>query len=204
MATNDGQQTAQQSNLSYAAKGGSIIFAGRILEFVGRFFIGILLARFMGASEYGVYNLADSALALTTVLCFVGLDKGIIHFLPIFRQRDDTPRQWGIILLGLALPLGISVIVATGLILGRAQIAVWFDEPRLAPTLIAVAAGLPLLVLLFGGVAITQGFKRMRYKVIAQDIVLNIAKLVIIAALVFGQEQVKMSGRCLDQRLVDN
>jgi O-antigen/teichoic acid export membrane protein len=51
------------------AKGGSVLLFGRLVTYVARFAITFVLARLMGAENYGLYNLAISA-AMIAGRCF--------------------------------------------------------------------------------------------------------------------------------------
>ena len=51
---------AKATNIVSAAKGSGVVFMGRLFEYAGRFLLGVMLARFMGAGQYGIYALADT------------------------------------------------------------------------------------------------------------------------------------------------
>lgn len=174
-----------QKNIVSAAKGGGIIFMGRLFEYAGRFVLGVLLARFMGSEQYGVYALASTVLAIVTGFAMVGLGEGLVYYIPRFRNQNDDNSIWGTLLISLSVPLTVSLVASVGILFMGDVIVSWFHEPQLLAVLPVVSLAIPLNVLMLIAIQITQGFKRMRYKVIAQDITLIIVKIVLVIPLIF-------------------
>ncbi|MDM8531877.1 flippase [Anaerolineales bacterium HSG25] len=184
-ASSSNNSPTEKQNIAAAAKGGGIIFAGRLFEFAGRFVIGVLLARFMGSEQYGVYALADTVLSLGSGIALLGVGAGLVHFIPVYKNQGNTDRLWGVILLGLFVPLGFGILSGIGVLFYADSIVNWFSEPLLLPVLSVVAFAIPFNVLMLSTISATQGFKRMHYKVIAQDIILTVVKLVLIIPFIF-------------------
>ncbi len=174
-----------QQNIVSAAKGGSIIFFGQLFEYAGRFALGVLLGRFMGAGQYGIYSLADTTLSIAVGISLLGLNAGMVHYIPVFKNKHDDDSLWGTILIGFSLPLSVGIIVALVLLGFGDQVAIIFHKPNFVPLLSIIALATPISVLTFMAVTIAQGFRWMRFKVIAQDIVLTALKLGLTILLVF-------------------
>ncbi len=172
-------------NIVSAARGGGVIFFGRMFEYAGRFALGILMGRFMGAGQYGVYSLADTTLSIIIGISFLGLSAGVVHFIPMFKNRRDDDSLWGTIIIGLGIPFLVGIGAAIALLGFSNQIIDLLHKPNLLPLLPVVALATPVSILMYAAVQATQGFKKMRYKVIAMDIVLTALKLLLTIPLVF-------------------
>lgn len=177
---------AAQENLVFAAKGGGVTFAGRIFEYGGRFVLGILLARLMGAQELGLYGLAYAMVAILNGVSLLGLDTAVVRGIPIFRRRGDEASLRGLLLAGLGLPFAIGLVGGAGVFLFAVPLAERvYQEPALAPVLRMVSVAIPFSVLAFATIPATRGFKKMHYKVLAQDVTLTGLKIVLVLILAF-------------------
>lgn len=167
-----------------AAKGSGITFIGALIEYAGRFLLGFLLARLMGDEQYGLYSVTDSAVYLMIGLAPLGLGTGLLHFVPIATSRHDDKMLWQTLQISLLLPLLLSLGIGLGFLGLADTLAVnLFHEPRIANLLRLTAIAVPAGTLGSILVAATQSFKVMRYKVIAQDLLLTLSKLVLTGVL---------------------
>jgi len=167
-----------------AAKGGGIIFAGNLFQYASRFFIGILLARLLGADQFGLYNLAMTAAAVAAGLVFLGLKPALVRYVSLYASRRDSAGLWGTLQIGLGLPAILSVLMAVGMYALASPIAErLFSEPRLVPLLRLVSLVVPFLALSELLAAATQGFNKMQYTVVAQNISQPLIRLVLLLIL---------------------
>jgi O-antigen/teichoic acid export membrane protein len=170
-----------------AAKGGGITFIGRLFALAGQFTMGILIARFMGAEQYGLYSLADTTLSLVVAMALLGLSAGIVRYVSVFAHLRDEESLWGTLQVGMGIPLVVGTISGVFMYIFADPLARHvFHEPRLVPLLRIVAFMILFGVLSSTAASAIQGFKRLRYRVIAQDIVSTLVKmfLVVILALI--------------------
>jgi len=170
---------SQQSTLT-AAKGSGLLFVGTLIQYGIRFILGIVLARFLGAAEYGLYSLTDSIFAITVGISLLGMDTALVYFVSIYAGRQDKKTLWQIIQIGLGVPLAISITAGIIVFISADLVAVTlFNQADLAPLLRVVSFAIPFGVLIAGIVAVTKGFKQMHYKVIVQDVSLSLMKLIL-------------------------
>lgn len=163
--------SAANGNILAAAKGGSIVFGGKLYTYVCRIIMTILMARILGAEQYGLYNLALVAASIAGGLAVLGLDTGLVRYIAIFASRRDEARMWGALQIGVGIPTIVSVFMGISLFTLANPIAVQlFHEPRLVPLLRLASLAVPILTLIEVMAAATQGFKKMQYTTIAQDI----------------------------------
>lgn len=180
--------TRSDQNITLAAKGGSILLSGKLFAYAARFITGILLARFLAAEQYGLYNLSLTVVEIAAGVAALGLVPALVRYVPIYVSRRDENRLWGIIQLGLGLPAVISIFLGVGLYIWANPIAEQlFDEPKLGPLLQLVSPVILFFTLVDMMAAATRGFKNMHYTVIAQDIVLSVVKFALLLGLaIFG------------------
>ncbi len=178
------QSAASQQTILLAAKGGGITFGGKLIGYATLFVSGIVLARFLGAEQYGLYNLAGTTLTLMTGIAMLGLNTAMLRYVPIYQNRGQADRLAGTLLIGLSVPLAVAVLVGLVVFFFAEQIAVGvFRETGLAPALRIAAIGIPFHTLSMSARRATQAFKKMRYGVIAQDIVMNLSKLALVVGI---------------------
>ena len=167
-----------------AAKGGGIKFFGMMFDYGVRFALGILMARLMGAEQYGLYSLANMAFYMIVGLAMLGLFNALVHYIPIFASHRDEESLWGTLQVGLGTPFVVSVLAGACLLIFAEPFArLIFHEPRLVPVLWVAAFALPFGTLIMATAAALRGFNQIQYDVIAQDISFPLIKLVAMIAL---------------------
>jgi O-antigen/teichoic acid export membrane protein len=178
------EKRTSEQHLLLAAKGGSITFVGKIVTLASRLIIAFVLARFLGAAEFGLYNLSVSMIWVASGVALFGLDTAMTRYVAIFANRRDEASLWGTIQIGLVVTTILSLLTGTGLFMFSDTIAQQrFHEPDLAPLLRVSGLIVPFLTLAATAGAATQGFKKMRYAAIARDIVQPLIRLILILAL---------------------
>ena len=172
------QPAASQQNMLIAAKGSGLLFAGTMAQYIIRFALGIVLARLLGTAEYGLYSLTDSMFTIVVGIALLGMDTGLVYFIPVYANGQHKKALRQIIQIGLGVPLVIGIIAGILLFIFADSIALkLFHQAVLTPLLKIVSFAVPFGVSITGMVAVTKGFKQMRYKVIAQDVGLSLMKL---------------------------
>ena len=168
-------------NITTAAKGGGLVFIGSIFQNGTRFLIGVLLARLLGANQLGLCNLTLTAAEFATGLAVLGLDVATVRYVALYAGRRDEKGIWGVIQVALGGATILSLVAGIGLYLLADPIATQlFNEPRLEPLLYFAAILIPLLGLNDILAAALQGFKKMQYMVIAQNVVQPLVRLALI------------------------
>jgi O-antigen/teichoic acid export membrane protein len=177
-------QTADVRHILTAAKGGGIVFAGRLFTYAGRFATSILLARFLAAEQFGMYNLSLSAAELAAGLASFGLGTALVRYIPIYVARRDEEGLWGALQVCLGITTALSLLFAIGLYALAEPIATQlFHSPRLAVLLRLISFLVPFLTVNDTIAAATRGFKNMHYTVISQNFTHPSIKFVFTVAL---------------------
>ena len=80
-------------SLRKIAKGAGIGFTG---TFIGIGYLSrMVIARFLGASDYGLVCLGFAAMSIATALSMVGLDTGIQRYVSFYKGTGDKERIKG-------------------------------------------------------------------------------------------------------------
>lgn len=178
------QKDTFEKNMLQTAKGGSFLAAGSLFEFGMRFVIAFLLARVLGAAEYGMYNLAISAAVIVASLSSLGMDDGMIRYIAMMASKRDEKGVWGTLQIGIGIGIVMSLITGVGLFLLAEPISIQiFHEPELVPLLKLFAFIIPPLTLSNILVGAARGFKRMDYSALAENVVQFVIRLILIAIL---------------------
>jgi O-antigen/teichoic acid export membrane protein len=168
----------------FTARSGTIRTAGTLFEYGSRFLIAFLLARFLGAEQYGLYQLTLVAGAIAANLALFGLDDALVRYIPILTSRRDEAGVWGTLQISLGISMSLSMFMAAGLYFLSAPIAdSVFHAPELAPLLRVISVLVPFLALSQMLAKASLGFKKVEYIVLAQNFVQTIVRVALIGLL---------------------
>jgi O-antigen/teichoic acid export membrane protein len=175
---------AFKHNMTAVAKGGGVIFTGKLFLDAVRFITAFILARLLGAKSYGMYSLALSATNIGVGVALLGLDAALIRYVAVMVGRKDDEAVWGTMQVGVIVAMLLSAVTGT-ILFGFAYTIAdkAFDKVSLAPLLQVAAVLIPILTLSELIASITKGFKRMDYPVIAQFVFQPIFRLLMIVIL---------------------
>ncbi len=170
-----------KQNIILTAKGGSVLFIGRLTTFVSRFIVTFLLTRLLGPEQYGVYNIGLSAATIAYSLGLFGMDDALVRYVALWMSRGDDKGVWGSIQIGLLISMSLSTLTAVGLFVLSQVIAIQvFHDAQLAPVLQLVSVIVPFLTLSDVLAGATRGFKKMEHTVIAQNLIQPALRVILI------------------------
>jgi O-antigen/teichoic acid export membrane protein len=156
------------------AKNASWMFLGQGLSFAVQACYFILLARLLGADEYGIFVGAAAAVSLLSQYSTLG--SGMVMVRQVSRHNSDFPQYWGNVLIT-TLSVGLFVILAL------AAFGKWMVGPASASVIVLVAVGECTCARLseVGGQAF-QAFERLKLTAALSSLT-NIARLVTAAGM---------------------
>ncbi len=182
--TPEGAGQSDPRDLLTAAKGGGVSFAGRLFEYMTRFVFGILIARFLGVEQFGLYTLGVTVASMASNFTWLGLQTGMVRFLPPTIRENDKQSIWEIIQICVGLPAIFSFLLGIGIFLFAEPLATgMFHDPRMAAVLRIVSILVPIETLAAMAYVITISFKQPKYSVIANNIITPLLKLLLGTAL---------------------
>src|SRR5436853_5256737 len=99
----------------------SIVAAGALYRQVVSFISGLIVARVIGASDYGIFNLARNLVEVTGIFTRLGLDLGLQRYFGETNKVQDRASRTAMLLRVrlLACTLALLPVVAVALGLGR-------------------------------------------------------------------------------------
>ena len=170
-----------EQNILLTAKGGGIIFVGKLFSFASRLGITLVLTRFLGPEQYGLYNIALSAATIASSLALVGLDNTLVRYVALYASRRDEQRIWGSLQIALGISTVLSAVLSAILFALAHVLAVEvFHNPALAPVLQLISFFVPFLSLSNVLAGATRGFKHMEHTVIAQNLAQPFTRVVLL------------------------
>ncbi len=169
------------SSLLKIVKGAGIGFLGSIIGMFLAYLTRLVIARWLGAGDYGLINLGFAAMSIATTLALVGLPAGIKRYISYYKGQEDPSRIKGTILSGLMISFPLSIILTVLVFFNAEWISVRiFREPQLTPVLMVFALAIPFMVVARNFMLATIGFQDLRYRVYVNDMFQNIFKVVAI------------------------
>jgi O-antigen/teichoic acid export membrane protein len=176
--------TALHENALATARGTGFLAGGTFFEFAIRFLVAILLARSLGAGDYGLYVLSISAASLFVGMSLLGLDDAMVRYVAIQAGRDDRPGLRGTVQIGLGVSIAIGTVMGIVLFVAARPLAEGlFDEPRLTPLLRLFAFVIPVLAVSNVLVGATKGYRKMGDVALAENIIQSLIRLALLALL---------------------
>lgn len=144
------------------AKGGSIVFSGKVLQRGLAFTLHLLLARFLGSGSYGVYSLGRSTINLASKFSSLGLQNGLVRFVSLYQGKEEESKTKGTLISALAIVAVISIPASVFIYLFSQQISTYvFNEPQLVRVLHGFSIAFPFYVFVSVVSAGVRGFQKM-------------------------------------------
>jgi O-antigen/teichoic acid export membrane protein len=181
-APDEARPGRHEQQILAAAKGTGFLAAGSFFEVGTRFFIALMLARLLGATDYGLYVLAVSAVTIFAGISALGLDDAMTRYVAIMAGRRDQLGLRGTIQVGLVVSTCVGLVVGAFMFVAAVPIADGiFHEPRLAHLLRLLAIIVPCLTMSNVLAGTARGFGRMDYVALAESVVQSVVRLVLVA-----------------------
>jgi len=98
-------------DLGQLVTGTALAFSGAVLSSGLMYLYGIVIARFLGAEEVGLFFLALVTMQIISAVCRVGLPEGLLRFVSIYMGKGDSPRVKGTILSAVLIVVVTTVLV---------------------------------------------------------------------------------------------
>jgi O-antigen/teichoic acid export membrane protein len=134
--------------------------------------VEIVMARYLGLRNYGFYTVAIVIARIGEMLSMLGVGISILHFVPLYRSRNDHGRLAGAIRFALALPVIVGAILTGILWFTAPSLARWISHDEQAiPYLRGFACAIPFMGLAEVCGRITRGFGHAIFHVLIRDLI---------------------------------
>lgn len=169
--------------IATVASGASLVFAGRVVKLVVALAVQVVLARVLGAPDYGAVVLAQMVLGIGGIVAMAGLDDGVLRKLP---YHEDTPSAArGVVRDAVGIATVMSLLVAAGVFATAPFFATRvFSDPSTEVLIRLAAVALPFSILGRLGVAISRASRDAKTHVVVRQILDPISQFVLVGGLV--------------------
>jgi len=174
-----------ENSLKTIAKGAGLVFLGLIFSKLFSYLYVMLVAR-LGTESYGLLSLGFTVLSLASIFALLGLDAGIIRYIPFYLGKNDKGKVKGAITSALKFTVPISLIVSFLLFIFAEQISItFFHNSDLIPLLKILSLALPFSVVGKIFLSSLRAFKRVDYEVAINQIFQQSVKLILTVIFLF-------------------
>ncbi len=181
-----------QTELSIIAKGATISFTGKILGGGIQYLYIILIARLLGVEFFGLFMLGVTIINLAGIFCRLGLDNGVLRYVPLYNGMGDSERVKGAIVQSLKYSFIMSLLVGVILYLTADTLAIIFNKPALEGVIKILSFFLPFMSFMNIALSSTQGFKIMKYMVYGYNLFFSTSNLILV--LIFSLIGLRLNG----------
>lgn len=129
-----------------ASRMSMVAFAIRIVSAVIAFVSQVLLARWMGGFEYGIFVLVWTTMIIIGNLSCLGFHTSVIRYLPEYREKGMLAELRGILLTSRLFALIASSIIAALGILGVWAFSAWLENYYVVPFMLGLTC-VPMIAL---------------------------------------------------------
>lgn len=172
-----------ETELIAIAKNAGLGIGGRLFFLSVRFCTVLLVTRTIGPEQYGIFVLTVSIIAIVGALSLMGLQPAMVKFVAQYKAKRNISLVKGVIAFGLKVSLVSSAILVIGMLLSA---KVWtnevFHKIELTPVLRVMLLGVPFASLMAVLLSALQGAKLVKYRILVQQVLMPIFRLVAIAA----------------------
>ena len=153
---------------SKIAKETTVTFSGLVYGNFNRYLYSALLARWVGAEFLGIYSLANAIMLISEVVAKMGLETGVMRFVSRLNPELDQEKIQKIIASALRMTTIFSLVIMVALIISSGAIVknILNEPPLLKLVIIIFAIAIPFNALTLVSAFATQGFKRLKYKIL--------------------------------------
>ena len=153
---------------SKIAKETTVTFSGLVYGNFNRYLYSALLARWGGAEFLGIYSLANAIMLISEGVAKMGLETGVMRFVSRLNPELDQEKIQKIIASALKMTTIFSLVIMVALIISSGAIVknILNEPPLLKLVIIIFAIAIPFNALTLVSAFATQGFKRLKYKIL--------------------------------------
>jgi len=165
-------------SLRKIAKGAGFVLIGTLIGRAFGYGSRLIIARFLGVSEYGLISLAFAGMSIVAALSLVGMTQGITRYVSFYKGKGDKGKIKGTIISALKITLPLSLLFAFLLFYKADWISIHvFHDANLTPILRIFSIAIPFWVLAKSFMSCIVGFQDMKYPVFVEHVFQNALKL---------------------------
>ncbi|MFX0136423.1 MAG: flippase [Candidatus Hodarchaeota archaeon] len=161
------------------AKDAGLSGIGMIFSNFLSFINGILITRVVGATIYGIYLLANTAISIGSTLSLFGLSDGVLRYVSFYNAKNDQSRIKGTIISGLIIVLVLSFVISLSIFYFADILSIYiFHNLKVCLAIKFLIFSLPFLVCIHIFTKAIQGFKNIKDLILIQNFFKPIFRLI--------------------------
>jgi O-antigen/teichoic acid export membrane protein len=166
-------------SIKIIAKGSMIIFSTSIFAYILAFISKILLAKYLGPTDYGIFNYSFSIITTIGYFSTISIPISIAHYIPIYLEKNKIFRIRGLILSSLKIILILSLIIIFifDMIIILPINIIKNQEMKIVLLLLSIT--IPFIALSTILTSIFQGFQQSRQPAFYSNLITNILELIL-------------------------
>ena len=172
--------SSSHSLLGIAARGSFLTFTGTLIDKGLFFIIRIIIARFFGATYFGLLVIGMLVSEFTQILASIGLPKGGMRFISFAIGSKDYGRIPKIFGTALAVPFLMSIVLSFVLFLFSEILSNrWFHNAELTAVFRVLAFSIPFATIVRVGVDLSRGFNTTKFSVLVENLFMPAINIII-------------------------
>ncbi len=118
-----------------------------------------LLAKFLGSSEFGVFTIFTTSIALLTGIVDLGSDQGIVRFIPKYKDNPDIQNKLIKLSLGIKFISGLTIFLLIFIFSGSISSLV-LQKPELTSIIVLIGVGVLAQILFSFSTSLSQSLEK--------------------------------------------
>lgn len=114
MTTRSLSETQSSIELDVLAKNSVTILSLQAAGVTLTYLVQIFLARWMGKTEYGIYEYVISWSLVLAIPASLGLPRAVLRFISEYRVREEWGELWGLLLTSWQFTVGVGLLLCLG------------------------------------------------------------------------------------------
>lgn len=175
-----------EEELLSVTKKSSAIFLGKILGVAILFLFNFIVAKGFGAESYGEFTYVFTYVNFIPILSIIGLDQGLIFFLPRLKAKDKLRERSNLIGFSFISVIIIWSLITILIISNRSFFALKLMKSPTYEQLINIVMPMSLFIVLINLIyGIFRGLESVRYNVVCENIIIPVSRIIIIIPFIF-------------------
>ncbi len=174
-----------KDSLKIIAKGAIIVLFGIIFSKIITFIYRIVIAR-IGPEEYGTFSIALAVFGFVTAISIMGLNDGVLRFVPHYRtlSKNSIVRKIIFFCLGVTFCLGLFFSIILFYFSESISINI-FHNPELSLLLKLISLAIPFNIINNILFSVFTAFKQVKYEVYLKNVTETSNRLILTFVLVY-------------------
>lgn len=139
---------ADDDLVRWHVRGSSLLLAGRFMQLVSNLAIQMIIVRYLSKAGYGAFAYALAIVVLVETASLFGLDRAVGRLIPIYLEKRDYARVFGVLVLAVATVSSIGAALVALVLLAQGEIQnTVVNDHRTVTVLVLIIALAPIQAL---------------------------------------------------------